>query len=86
MTEVTFISSPNNVNLSSKPVENRATAEDNSTVNSHQSVFDDASVEENSTVNPYLEPVFDGTSVEENSDPTLERSVLESTNLTKEKS
>ncbi len=85
VTEVTFISSPNNVNLSSKPVEDRATAEDNSTVNSHQSVFDGTSVEENSTVNPYLEPVFDGTSVEENSDPTLERSVLEPTNLTEEK-
>ena len=66
VTEVTFISSPNNVNLSSKPVEDPATAEDNSTVNPHQSVFD-------------------GTSVEENSDPTLERSVLEPTNLTEEK-
>ncbi len=79
VTEVTFISSPNNVNLSSKLVEDPATAEDNSTVNPYQSVFDGTSVEENSTVNPYLEPVFDGTSVEENYHPTLDRSVGEPT-------
>ncbi len=50
VTEVTFISSPHNVNVSSELVANQTTVEDNSTVNLHQDVSERASDEENSHV------------------------------------